>query len=177
MTPEEYAKAPYARIVIPDENGGFYAEVLEFSGCFAQGRSVDEAFRNLEEAAKSWIEVAAANGQEIPEPSSNLGFAGKVALRLPRSLHRQAVRFAERDGASLNQFLVMAIAGRVGAEDLYSRMVNRLESRLITTAANVIQIAATYLHNYRPQEELLLSGPRLLPEASATAATNQVVTS
>jgi predicted RNase H-like HicB family nuclease len=127
---------PYARIIIPDEDGVFNAEMLEMPGCYAQGETVSEAYENLEDTAKSWIDAAQSSGQEIPEPSCHIGFSGKVALRLPRGLHKQAARFAEREGTSLNQFLVMAIAARVGAEDLYSKMINRLESRTTVFVSN-----------------------------------------
>jgi predicted RNase H-like HicB family nuclease len=127
---EEYLKEPYSRILIPDENGFFSAEIMEFPGCFAEGKTADEAMHNLEEAAKSWIEASLEQGHEIPEPFMNQGFGGKIALRLPRSLHRQAVRMAERDGISLNQFLVSAIAARIGSEDFYSHLIEELKHRM-----------------------------------------------
>src|SRR5438128_12498600 len=82
-TPKDYLKEPYARILIPEEDGRFSAEVLEFPGCYAQGDSAGEAFGNLEKAAIAWIEVCLAQGQEIPPPSSNQGYSGRVALRMP----------------------------------------------------------------------------------------------
>ncbi len=166
MTSDAYLKGPYARIVIPDERGGYYSEILEFPGCFAQGDTVEEAFRNLEEAAKSWLEVAVANGQEIPQPSTNRGFSGRVALRLPRGLHKQAAKAAEREGTSLNQFLLTAIASRVGSEDLYTRIVNRLESRLIATASNLTQMFAYNVRNAGQQSFTVLN-PKLLRGESA----------
>ena len=56
--PEGYLRQGYARIVVPEADGTFSAKLLEFPGCFAQGETADEAIRNLEEAAKSWIEAA-----------------------------------------------------------------------------------------------------------------------
>jgi predicted HicB family RNase H-like nuclease len=41
--------------------------------------------------------------------------SGAIALRLPKSLHRQAALCAARDGVSVNQWLLMAIAAHVGA--------------------------------------------------------------
>jgi hypothetical protein len=49
---------------------------------------------------------------------------------LPKSLHRQATEFAERDGTSLNQFLVSAIAARVGAEEFYNRLTTQVFEKL-----------------------------------------------
>ena len=142
----DYLKEPYARILIPEEGGGFSAEILEFPGCFSQGETADEAYRNLEDAAKSWIETCLEQGLEVPPPSANQGYGGKIALRLPRSLHRQAVRMAERDKTSLNQFIVTAIAARTGATDMYDRLLQRLEQK-ITINVGYIQ----YVPNYIPQ--------------------------
>jgi antitoxin HicB len=125
-TPEEYLKEPYSRVLIPDEGGGYSAEMLEFPGCFAEGQTSDEAMQALERAAESWIQAALDQGQEIPQPFINQGYGGKVALRLPRSFHRKAVQFAERDGTSLNQFLVSAIAARIGAEECCRHLVTQL---------------------------------------------------
>ena len=129
---ENYLKKPYSRILIPDdESGTFTAEVLEFPGCIAQGDTVQEAYERLEEAAKAWIEAALELGQEIPPPSLAFGYGGKVALRLPKSLHRHAAMAAERDGTSLNQFIVAAIAEKVGAHKLYEKLTGRMEQYFI----------------------------------------------
>src|SRR3989304_674137 len=93
---EVYINLPYTRILIPNEDGSYSAEILEFSGCFADGKTADDAMKNLSEAARSWLDACIERGIEIPEPFMNQDFGGKIALRLPRSLHRQAVRFAER---------------------------------------------------------------------------------
>jgi len=132
MTVKEYLQQPYARIVIPLEEGGFFAELLEFFGCVAQGETVTEAFDNLEAAAEAWIENALEQGHEIPKPSSAIDYSGRIVLRLPQGLHQQAARLAERDHTSLNTFLVSAVANKVGAEDLYGVMVQKLETTLST---------------------------------------------
>lgn len=134
MTPRDYLRKPYARVVIPDESGGYYAEILEFPGCFADGSTVEQAYEELENAAESWIEVRLSLGQEVPKPFSNLDYSGTISLRLPRSVHKRAAIMAERDRTSLNTFLVSAVAERVGAEDLYNIIAKRLEQRLSQAA-------------------------------------------
>lgn len=126
---QDYLREPYSRVLIPDAESGFSAEILEFPGCFSEGETAQEAVENLEEAAHNWIQACLDQGQEIPPPFVNQGFSGRIALRLPRSIHRQAARIAERDGTSLNQFLVAAIAARVGAEAVYDRFAEMLEQR------------------------------------------------
>jgi antitoxin HicB len=127
---EEYLKGPYTYILVPDEMGGYAAEILEFPGCFAEGETANEAMKALDRAAAAWIRAALAQGQEIPPPFRNQGYGGKIALRLPKSLHRQATQFAERDGVSLNQFLVSAIAARIGAEEFSNRLTTQLLEKL-----------------------------------------------
>lgn len=131
---KDYLQQPYARVVIPVEPNSFHAEILEFPGCFAQGETVEKAYANLEIAAESWIDSCQAQGQEVPEPSSSLTYSGRIAFRLPRSIHRRAAQLAERDASSLNTFLVSAVAEKVGAEDLYSVLARRLEQRLSVAA-------------------------------------------
>ena len=103
---------------------------MEFPGCFAEGETADEAMQALERAAESWIQAALDQGQDVPPPFMNQSYGGKVALRLPRSLHRKATQFAARDGTSLNQFLVSAIAARIGGEEFYSRLIRQLVEKL-----------------------------------------------
>lgn len=112
---EEYLREPYSRAVIPDsESGTFTGQILEFPGCIAQGDTPQEAYANLEEAAKGWLQAALDTGQSIPEPFANQDFGGKVSLRLTKSLHRQATLYAEHEGVSLNQFILAAVAEKVG---------------------------------------------------------------
>lgn len=138
MKPEDYLKEPYSRVLLPEEDGRFSAEILEFPGCFAQGGNPSEAFNNLEEAAKSWIQASLDQGLDIPQPALNQSYSGKIALRIPRSLHKRAAQMAERDATSLNQFLITAIASRIGAEEYHSYLWQKFEQRLTFTISNNI---------------------------------------
>jgi antitoxin HicB len=120
---EDYLKAPYKRVLIPDEESGTYtAEIAEFPGCVSQGQTPQEALENLETAVRGWIEAVLDLGQEVPPPSITEDYSGKLALRLPRSLHRRAAQMAQRDGVSLNLLIATAIAEKVGAGRAYSQM-------------------------------------------------------
>ncbi len=116
-SPAEYLTLPYEWVLIPDEaSGTFTALIREFPGCVSQGDSPAEAYANLEDAAKAWIGAALDLGQSIPAPRAVESHGGRVLLRLPRSLHREASEAAERDGTSLNQFIVAAVAYRLGGK-------------------------------------------------------------
>jgi predicted RNase H-like HicB family nuclease len=147
----EYLKAPYARLLVPEEDGTYSAELLEFPGCFAEGDTPNEAIQNLERSATAWIEAALERGQDIPEPHATYGYSGKLNLRLPRSIHKQAARFAQRDDVSLNQFLACATAARVGAEEFYDRLVERIEARLREHALILNVSAVSVLQSVRVQ--------------------------
>ena len=142
----EYMKLPYSRVLIRDsETGTFTALLQEFPGCIAQGNTPAEAYENLEEAARSWVEVALAMGQEIPAPTSVSEYSGKVALRLPKSLHRQAVVMAEREGTSLNQLIVTAVAEKLGASKLYDKLVQNIEDHFLARAMTSVSSFAVGL--------------------------------
>jgi len=130
----EILKKPYSFVFLQNEDGVISGEISEFPGCYAQGDTIAEAMENLVSAADSWIEASLEQGLPIPEPYVALEYGGKVALRLPKSLHKRAVRLAEVDGVSLNQFIVEAIAEKVGAENFFLHLVDAFCERIASTS-------------------------------------------
>jgi antitoxin HicB len=114
MEPTEILRKPYVRHVVPQPDGLFKAEILEFPGCFAIGETAASAMVELEDVAVDWLAAAIAQGQNIPEPTESSAYSGKLVLRMSKTLHRKATQFALRDGVSLNQFIVNCIAEHVG---------------------------------------------------------------
>lgn len=112
--PADYFKLPYSRVIVPEEDGTFRAEILEFPGCIATGDTEVDALAALKDVALSWLESVTAMGKAIPEPMENLQYSGKLVLRMPKNLHKKAARTAERDGVSLNQFIVSSVAEQIG---------------------------------------------------------------
>lgn len=116
QNPEAILRKPYCRLFIEDEVGGGYcAEILEFSGCFAEGDTIEEAADNLQRAAKAWVLATLEQGQQVPEPKGEADYSGKVMLRMPSSLHRQAALLAKREGVSLNRYIIAALGQYTGA--------------------------------------------------------------
>jgi predicted RNase H-like HicB family nuclease len=113
--PSEYLKRPYGRVVVPESDGTFRAEIMEFPGCIATGDTAAEALASLENVAESWLEATTARGQHVPEPMEGGGFSGKLVVRLGRDLHRRAAHMAAHEGVSLNQFIVSSVAEHVGS--------------------------------------------------------------
>jgi hypothetical protein len=53
-----------------------------------------------------------ANGREDPAPEV-ASHSGKLLVRMPRSLHAELVRASEREGTSLNAYIVAALSASV----------------------------------------------------------------
>lgn len=108
-------RLPYARLIVPESDGTFRAEIMEFPGCIATGQSAPAALSALEDVAAAWIKAALEAGQPIPPPiETDNSFSGRLVLRIPKSLHKKATLIAERDGVSLNQFITSALSVSVG---------------------------------------------------------------
>jgi predicted RNase H-like HicB family nuclease len=110
----------YARILTPEGDDQYGAEILEFPGCSAQGSTPAEAYANLERAAEVWLMDWLSQGKEAPRPLTNTATSGRFALRLPTGLYVRASQAAARERVSLNQYIANAVAERVGASTTLS---------------------------------------------------------
>jgi len=54
-------------LLYPGEDGYFIAEVPSLPGCISQGKTREEALRNIEEAIDLYIEVLIDRGEPIPD--------------------------------------------------------------------------------------------------------------
>lgn len=54
---------------------------------------------------------------EEPEEQTRPTPSGRLLLRMPRTLHAELARSAEREGTSLNQFITSALASTIGWRD------------------------------------------------------------
>jgi predicted RNase H-like HicB family nuclease len=51
-----------------NNDNSFLAEVTELPGCMADGRSYEEALKNIQVIIKEWLETAESLGRSIPKP-------------------------------------------------------------------------------------------------------------
>ncbi|RIK37464.1 MAG: toxin-antitoxin system HicB family antitoxin [Chloroflexi bacterium] len=129
-TVEEYLALPYTIEVIRDRSSGddgYVARVVELPGCLTQADTFAELGEMIEDAMRVWIESALEDGQPVPVPRSADAFSGKFVVRVPRSLHRQLVAAAARDGVSLNTYVNVALAQMVGMAGQDSELVATAE--------------------------------------------------
>lgn len=101
-----------------EDGGGWLAEVPELKGCLTDGDTPEEALDNLKEVIETWLEIAHEDNRAIPAPHiyDDSEYSGKFTLRTPKSLHRQLVQEAEKEGVSLNQYVLSLIAYNLGAK-------------------------------------------------------------
>jgi predicted RNase H-like HicB family nuclease len=104
----------YSRVLVPDGDQQYVAELLEFPGCSCTGATPAEAYANLERAAEAWITRCLDDGRDVPRPFTSREISGRFALRLPKSLYVRASQAAAREAVSLNLYIANAVAERVG---------------------------------------------------------------
>ena len=68
MTPREILRKPYHRILVPNNDGGYHASILEFPGCFEHGDTAQQTLDWLAVAAISWLESEIERGGGIMGP-------------------------------------------------------------------------------------------------------------
>lgn len=166
---------PYARRLTPDEGGRFLASIQEFPGLIAHGASAVEALENLESAAADWIIAANSMGKEIPEPVMLHGFSGKIALRLPRTLHKRVAEMASCDATSINQWLTAAISHYLGGKQAMSLITNSFVQNHFNVNTRIVNFSvADQGSNPADQANVIvydnarLPMPRILAKPAAT---------
>lgn len=106
---EFYISRHYPFDVVADEDV-FVVVFPDLPGCMTQVDSMEEIGAAAEEARTLWIETAYEQGLDIPMPSHPEEFSGRFNVRIPRSLHQQIARNAQREGCSLNQYVTYLLS-------------------------------------------------------------------
>ena len=108
---EYYMGLPYRVEVVEDkEEGGFALCCPELSGCVTAAATVEEGFRQLEDAKRGWFSACLEDGVTIPEPARAEEYSGQFKLRLPKSLHRLLAQRSSEEGVSMNQYCVYLLS-------------------------------------------------------------------
>jgi predicted HicB family RNase H-like nuclease len=110
--PEEYGIC--IRLIRQGDDYVYEGRVNELPDLKVYCDSYSEAYEELLDAIGTTQELLAEQGREMPpaEPLEE-NFSGRVTLRMSKSLHRCAHERAQRDGVSLNQWIVEAVGCRI----------------------------------------------------------------
>ena len=112
-TVDAYMQIPY-RMEIYWDNDYWAAEFPELPGLAAAGDTWEELYAMIDDAKRAWFAGMLDLGKPIPEPRPREEeFSGKLVVRLPKSMHRAAAIAADRDGVSLNTYIVGAVSAAV----------------------------------------------------------------
>jgi HicB family len=65
---------------------------------------------SIEDARELWIETAYECGHEIPLPATEVEYSGSLSLQIPKSLHLSLAEKAEREGVSLDQYILVVLS-------------------------------------------------------------------
>lgn len=112
----------------------FKATVRELPHIQGLGSTYAEAYEMVLEAIEGLQEMAAEDGAPFPSPAqeSSTEWSGRVTLRLPKSLHRQATEVADDEGVSFNQFLVTVITDAVARRSAVTSKARHHEGTSLT---------------------------------------------
>ena len=140
---ENYLEANYPVTVYRNPSGGYVAEIEDLNGCITEGESLDEAFTNIEQLRRTWIEIQYEEGVDIPIPRSDQEYSGKFIVRLPKGLHRRLVEQARREAVSLNQYIETSLASQTAVTEFAENIEERLrmfsEAQQIVTTKAILQ--------------------------------------
>lgn len=126
---EYYLALRYPITLIPEAEGGYTVKINDLPGCVSVGETVEEALAMIDDARRLWLEVAYEHGDDIPLPSTEREYGGKVLVRMPPSLHRRLLEGAEAEGVSLNQHIV-ALLSEASAVSLVRRELRALRDEV-----------------------------------------------
>jgi antitoxin HicB len=101
-----------------DEDNGYIATVPGARGLSAFGESLEEALSQLKIAADAYFKSLKKAGKPMPAFEKVTSFSGQLRLRLPKSLHEELSHGAQREGISLNTYLVSLLAGEHTKRDM-----------------------------------------------------------
>ena len=108
---EYYLNLKYPITFYPEKEGGYTAIIRDLPGCMTQGETFSEAMENIEEARELWIETVYETGKkDVPLPSTENEYSGRLLLRIPKSLHRHLSEGADKEGVSLNQYILSLLS-------------------------------------------------------------------
>jgi predicted RNase H-like HicB family nuclease len=95
-----------------EEDSCYVATVAEFPDLSAFGESPEDAVEEAKTAVEGFLKVYVEDGCPVPRPKTLKTFSGQTRLRLPKSLHSTLHQEADREGVSLNTYIINLLSER-----------------------------------------------------------------
>ncbi len=103
-------------------------KVPELDGCVSLGKTLEEAFRNLESTIESWITSAKKKGKELPKNKIKKvedEFKGNLAITIPKRLYQELLSKSEHERLNLNEYVIFLLTkGLYDNEDTSGSLLN-----------------------------------------------------
>jgi len=100
-------KGYQAQVGYDAESQAFHGQVINLRDVITfRATSVAGLHRELAASIEDYLEFCSSRGEEPERP-----FSGRLVVRMPPDLHREATLAAARDGVSLNSWIVEQVAG------------------------------------------------------------------
>lgn len=117
-----------------EEDEGYIATIPEFPGLSAFGENPEEAMEEAQMALEGFIEVYNEDGCKIPEPQTLETYSGQTRLRLPKNMHAKLSRQANREGISLNTYIVQLVSENHVKNQINQRLKDIQDLPLLNSA-------------------------------------------
>jgi len=105
-----------------DEDNGFIATVPEMPGLSAFGGNQSEALSELKIAAQAYLKSLRKSGKPDPVIEKVSSHSGQLRLRMPKSLHGNLADSANKEGVSLNTYIVTLLSKRNMEQEILKRV-------------------------------------------------------
>ncbi len=153
-----YMTLPYTVEIVRYQDGGFFAKIKELEGCMTEGETLEETLELLEDAKKVWLEAALEDCLEIPLPESmreEKEYSGRILLRLPKSLHKRLVEAAQKEGVSINAYIVSLLSERNVEREILNNLIQRVRGNFYNSAEESSNSYGEYETEYKPKLYLI----------------------
>lgn len=114
----------------------YVVEYLNFPGITGGGDTQEEAIQIANEALDMYLETLKREGKTIPSPT-DFNASGRVTLRLPKTMHLAVIEKAEREGVSLNAYIVDALSQKLYAFNAVDDLFKKLSSEYLIKYNNI----------------------------------------
>lgn len=174
---EYYLALNYPYTIEEEEEDGekvYVAEVPDLPGCGAQGNTLEEVRKNLQEAKEVWIEESWNRKLSIPEPSKD--YSGRILLRISPVLHGQLNKHARQAGLSLNQFIRNLLETRLDLSKVSERL-ERIEHEIQSLKESSLKstpIGLPYYPTYFSWESISTKGIASLGISVLTGSSGRI---